>query len=346
MQHKEHGLEWLQKRGITTKVIDAFSISVADVPSLKLQDAIIIPVRTIDGEFSFNKYRRNPIEGNVKPKYLYDRGGKVTLYGADQLVAHYKPGTVVPDQEWNPVKPPVILTEGELDTLVCWSQNIAAVSSTGGALSFQPEWADLLKCYSVYICFDNDEAGMKGAIKVLDMLPSAKVIIVPNQLEVKDISDYVSRGGNVHDLLKTAFSVTDLSDAQVQFETLSASWRLNEAKFFELYIEHQKEKRVLPSNTSGQAAPTSTSDDRLLRAKSVDGLTLLPFVRKGRYPVTTCLWHNDHDPSFTWYKRNNSGYCHVCGKYADVIDITMAVHGLSGKEGFKRALTILLKESD
>lgn len=346
MQHEytvsEQHRSFLNKRGITDKVIAAFSIHTADVPELRLQNAIVIPVRDIDGTHSFNKYRRDPMEGPVKPKYLFERGGKVTLYGADKLVAELHPTTH---------RLPIIITEGELDTLVCWSASIPAVSSTAGSSSFQTEWVELLSRYEVYICFDNDEAGHKGAIKVLESLPNAKVIIVPNQLDVKDISDYRARGGDIHQLLKTAFTVTDLEDAKVQYENLSASWRMNEAKFFELYIEHHKTP-ALPSNINGAGRPTSQSDesqgkrssDRLERAKSVDCTTLIEFNTRGRYPVAKCRWHDDHDPSLTYYARNNSCYCHVCGKYADAIDIVMARDELSGKEGFKEAIKRLLKE--
>lgn len=380
----EQHRSFLNKRGITDSIIDAFSIHSEDVPTLGLHNAIVIPVHHIDGTHSFNKYRRDPMEGPVKPKYLFERGGKVTLYGADKLVAElsnhtrkfftakgltewdkdtlkeakYEPLKAIPagsDEALKPVtvqeivhKPVVIITEGELDTLVCWSAGIPAVSSTAGATSFQEEWvelldgraageADALPRYETYICFDNDEAGHKGAIKVLESLPNARVIIVPNQLEVKDISDYVARGGDIHKLLLTAFTVTDIEDAKVQFENLSGAWRLNEAKFFEMYIEHHKTP-ALPSNVNGAAKPTSQSDDRLERAKSVDCTTLYEFARKGRYPVAKCLWHDDHDPSLTYYARNNSCYCHVCGKYADAVDIVMVRDGVTFKEALKTLL--------
>lgn len=333
----EQHRSFLNKRGITDKVIAAFSISTADIPELRLQNAIVIPVRHIDGTHSFNKYRRDPMEGPVKPKYLFERGGKVTLYGADKLVAHSCASEASSVQPRPPARQQVIITEGELDTLVCWSAGIPAVSSTAGSSSFQAEWVELLSRYEVYVCFDNDEAGHKGAIKILDSLPDAKVIIVPNQLEVKDISDYVARGGDIHKLMLTAFTVKDLDDAKVQFENLSGAWRLNEAKFFELYIEHHK-VMTLPTNTAGK--PTSQSDDRLERAKSVDCTTLIEFNRRGRYPVAKCRWHDDHDPSLTYYARNNNCYCHVCGKYADAVDIVMVRDGVD----FKQALKTLLHE--
>jgi 5S rRNA maturation endonuclease (ribonuclease M5) len=348
MQHEETFLSeqhrsFLNKRGITDKVITAFSISTADVPELRLQNAIVIPVRHIDGTHSFNKYRRDPMEGNVKPKYLFERGGKVTLYGADRLVAdypHIESETLARaggfSLETPEVRHNVIITEGELDTLVCWSQNIPAVSSTAGASSFQEEWVQLLKCYEVYVCFDNDEAGHKGAIKVLDYLPEAKVIFVPNNIPgVKDISDYVSHGGDLHGLMQTAVRLSSDEEIEAERKRLSNLWL--DYSFYVLLQEHRK-VLTLPTNVNGAAKPTSHSDDRLERAKSVDCTTLIEFVRKGRYPVAKCRWHDDHDPSLTYYARNNTTYCHVCGKYADAIDILMARDGVDFKTALKRLL--------
>ncbi len=335
MQIDEQCLSWLHRRGITNKVIDAFSITTGDVPHLGLRDAIIIPVRNIDGTHSFNKYRRNPLEGDVKPKYLYDRGGKTTLFGADHLVAHWK---ILP--EHSPItKLPVVITEGELDTLVCWSLRIPAVSSTGGAQSFQEEWVELLKGYEdIFICFDNDEPGYNGAIKVLSYLPDAKVIFIPKNIpDVKDISDYVARGGDFHALMRSARSYPDLATVEAEREAIAANW--GDYTFHNLYIEHHKAKS-LPSS-SGPGKPRSDGD-RLERAKSVDCLTLLEFRRNGKYPIARCLWHNDTNPSLTYYERNNSCYCHACGKYADAIDIVMARDGV----GFKEALNVLLKDYD
>lgn len=344
----EQHRSFLNKRGITDKVIDAFSISTQDVPTLGLRNAIVIPVRHIDGTHSFNKYRRDPMEGNVKPKYLFERGGKVTLYGADELVRH--PLTLdksnVADVlssavstlkgEGATYKSPVIITEGELDTLVCWSKGIPAVSSTAGATSFQEEWVELLSRYEVYVCFDNDEAGHKGVIKVLDHLPNAHVMFVPKNIpDVKDISDYVARGGDLHALMQTARQYLSVEDVKVEMELIAAQW--GDYSFHTLFVEHKKS----PNLPTMEARPTSQSDDRLVRAKSVDCTTLIEFKRKGRYPVAKCRWHDDHDPSLTYYARNNSCYCHVCGKYADSVDIVMTRDGVD----FKSALKVLLGEA-
>jgi len=147
-------MDWLHRRGITPEVINQFNVTIHNHPLMG--DCIKIPYSETHA-----KYRRDP-QDERKPKYMYDSGGKVTLYGFDKLS----------DET-------VVITEGELDTLVLWSQNIQAVSSTGGAMSFQEEWATDLQYAKVYICFDNDDAGAKGMVKVLKSLPEASVLLVP-----------------------------------------------------------------------------------------------------------------------------------------------------------------------
>lgn len=332
----EQHRSFLNKRGITDKVIDAFSIYTSDVADLGLTDAIVIPVKFPDGSHNFNKYRRNPLEGDVKPKYLYDKGGKITLYGANHLVAASK---VVNQHKFEDGLSKVVITEGELDTLVCWSQNIPAVSSTGGSMSFQEDWAESFKGLDVYVCFDNDEAGYKGMLKVLDYIPDAKIVIIPHNLGVKDISDFVEKGGNMHALLQSAYSVSDVEEARAIAEKLGGQWRVEEAKFFQMYIEKNTVSNI-PNSTTGGLNLDPKIHGRLEAAKSVDCRTLIEFVKVGRHYKAKCLWHNDSDPSLTYYEKTNTCYCFVCGKYADAIDIVMARDNVN----FKQAIKILLKE--
>ena len=346
----EQQRSFLNKRGITDKVIDAFSIATADVPLLRLSNAIQIPINHIDGAFFFNKYRRNPLEGNVTPKYLYDRGGKVTLYGADKLVAEFLTRMPMDEKsvtDFSPTKPTVVITEGELDTLVCWSLGIPAVSSTGGAMSFQKEWCELLKNYEVFICFDNDEAGHRGAIKVLELLPNSRVIFIPRNIpDVKDISDYVSRGGDFHALMKTAKTYTSVEDVEVEREEIAANW--GDYSFHDLYIEKHK-VLAMPTDVSGKAKKQmhdKTNKMECAKAVPCTDIAGVEWVRRGKYLKTKCLWHNDSDPSLTYYPEpKNNTYCHSCGKYADGIDIVQALHfsNLSAKEGFLKAVDYLTK---
>src|SRR3990167_1606832 len=69
---------WLKHRQISNSIIEEFSIHWGT--NAIFGECIVIPVLDSKGEFSFNKYRRNPMV-DAKPKYLYDKGGRITLYG-------------------------------------------------------------------------------------------------------------------------------------------------------------------------------------------------------------------------------------------------------------------------
>jgi len=59
----------------------------------------------------------------------------------------------------------IFLCEGELDAITLWDQGIKnVVATTTGAGGLDPEWIDQLsKAVKIYLCYDNDEAGQKGA---------------------------------------------------------------------------------------------------------------------------------------------------------------------------------------
>lgn len=91
----------------------------------------------------------------------------------------------------------LVICEGELDRLLLASRGITAVTSTHGAGTFKQEWAEKLagKYKKTYICFDNDEAGRKGAERAAKIVEHGghKTYIVSLPKEVGDggdITDY------------------------------------------------------------------------------------------------------------------------------------------------------------
>src|SRR5205814_8891092 len=64
--------------------------------------------------------------------------------------------------------------------LVLEGKGFIAVTSTGGAGTFRKEWADEFKAIpNVYVCYDRDEAGERGAARVSQMMPHAKIVELP-----------------------------------------------------------------------------------------------------------------------------------------------------------------------
>lgn len=287
---------WLTANKISKKVQEDFNIS--------FDENIIIPVHDQDGQFSFNKYRRSPLS-DEKPKYWYDKGGKVQLYG------------------WHKAKDykTILITEGEKDCLVAWSHNIPAITSTGGAMSFQPEWAELLKDKEVIICFDNDHAGAQGMVKALEYVPHAKILFIPDLPNVKDISDYVMRGGNLDNLLKTAKNFPDIQSVEENRTERIAVFQ--SVHFHEEYIKKHTKKP--PINVKRQ----TYSNDDITNAKGYPIPNLMEFNRENK---ALCPYHSEKTPSFTYFPKTNTCFCFGCSKVADSIDLYQKLNNCSFKE--------------
>lgn len=315
MQQNIHQfVDWLHRRGITDEVISLFNITVHTHPTIG--ECIRIPFSEHHA-----KYRRDPSDP-TKPKYLYDAGGKVTLYGADKLFDN-QPLENGPQPLF---KQSVVITEGELDTLVLWSQNIPAVSSTGGAMSWQEEWSDSLNPYQVYLCFDNDDAGANGMIKVLKSLPNASVILIPEQPNVKDVSDYVARGGDFRSLMDTALHNLTPESVAADRDRRKSLWLSH--RFHDLYladVQKDLQKSTFTPNTYD-------GDDKVLRAKAYPIENLIDF--RGR--KACCPWHKEKTPSLQHYPKTNSAYCFgACGRAYDSIDAYKLKYGATFTQAVK-----------
>jgi DNA primase len=294
--------DWLNKRGITDEVLRLFNITTHEHP--QIGECIRIPYTD-----THSKYRRDPLDER-KPKYLYDTGGKVTLYGLEHITREHND---------------ILITEGELDALVAWSLNIPAVSSTGGAMSWQEHWAQEIEGYNIYLCFDNDDAGAEGMVKVLKYIPNAKVIFIPEQPHVKDISDFVARGGDFHQLMATAKSYPDITAVQEEKTLRAAQWL--PTRFHDAYIDANR-----PQNRTNQEVSKYTGDDRVLRAKSYPMPSLIEFTKR----KACCPWHNEKTPSLHYYPKTNSAYCFGgCGRAYDSIDAYRNKYNCSFLEAVK-----------
>lgn len=315
---QENIRSWLHSRGITNAIIERFSITTTTHQQLG-EDAIVIPVYDYDGTHLFNKYRRSPFAEHPQlPKYVYDKGSKTALYGAHDLSHAAR----------------IVVTEGEMDTLVLRSLNITAVSSTGGALSFQEHFAtSFLPEDDIYLCFDNDDAGADGMVKTLRYLPNAKVVFIPEQPGVKDISDFVGRGGDFHQLLHTAFLPTGLSTVEADRQRRAAQWL--PVRFHDAYI---KEHTPVPPKREASASYSDPNDPQKARAKSYPCDKILAFTRR----TALCPVHQEKTPSLHYYPKTNTCHCFGCKKSFDSIALYQAVHGCD----FKTALNALANAND
>lgn len=171
---------WLNDRKISNEIIDRFFLGWNG-------RALTVPIFDMDGNFSFFKYRKDPVNTNEDmPRYWYDKGHSYELYGWENIRAGLTP---------------LVICEGELDRL-CLENNagIAGVTSTGGCEAFKEEWAQMIpEDVNVYICCDNDKnkAGQKAAIMIAGFIPQAKIINLPRPEEEEkiDITDYFTKLG-------------------------------------------------------------------------------------------------------------------------------------------------------
>lgn len=297
-------INWLVTRGVSESVIESFNIKTYN--HFEMGECISIPIN----DTGLSKYRRDPVQ-DIKPKYIADKGLKATLYGWNKA------------QSYNTI----LITEGELDTLVAWSNNIPAVSSTAGALTFTDEWIEWLKSKNVILCFDNDKTGADGMVKILMRLPQAKVILIPQRPNIKDITDYVQCGGNLNELLKTARQYTSLE--QIKDE------RSARISVFESVIFHDEYIDALTPKVIPNSRYVAKNNSDLERVKVYPISKLIDFNKK----QASCIWHNDTTPSLHFYEKTNTVYCFGCGKHGDVLDVYRTIHNCS----FKDALSDLKK---
>ncbi len=177
-------LDWLitGKRGLTLTTIKQFQIGTTG-------KRYTFPVRDENGDLRNIRMYDPEATGDQGKMINYTSGpnryGEARLYGLDHLVKH-------------PVDLPVFICEGEADRLVLEQNGFHAITGTAGASTFKEAWKEYFKARPVYICFDNDEPGRKGARNTGTILhgtaASVHIITLPDTVGQKgDITDYFVR---------------------------------------------------------------------------------------------------------------------------------------------------------
>jgi hypothetical protein len=222
-----HIRKYLNERGIIDGVVDNYKLGYGTFYG---KNYITIPIMDDDG-YKFFKLRQDPKDGSGK--ITYPKGAEAQLFGM------YAP----PEEKQ-------IICEGELDALALISEGCFALTSTHGAGTFKEEWIDEdLRKPKIYVCFDNDEAGKKGSLRVLKMLENVGL----RNLNHITLPEEVGDGGDITDYLtKLNLSVQDLFDKYAkeyperidpsQFQPLTPE-ELSEA--LELTIKNDNENKIV-----------------------------------------------------------------------------------------------------
>lgn len=171
--------QWfLEHRGLHKDTLQRFKVG-------RDGDRYTIPIPDEHGKIrNIRRYKPNPTGRQAKflpfTKDGVKYGSPARLYGLTELV----------DSRGEDV----IVCEGELDRLVLVQNGFMAVTSTGGAGTFLPDWSRWFEGRLVTLVFDNDGAGQAAAEKVAEMLAAAGV-----DVQVAELPDAVGNKGDVTD---------------------------------------------------------------------------------------------------------------------------------------------------
>lgn len=203
LPNSEEGIAYLRSRGLSGHTAqrfrlgyvptDAISGSAVPEPWHQFAGMVSIPNINAAGRVVGLKFR-NLVE-DAKPKYTGRSGEAKRLFNT---AAFGYAGDVI------------AITEGEFDAMVSTQCGIPAVSVASGAQSWKPHHTRMFTGFTrVNIIADSDKPGKELAVKLVDALPNAVVIQLPEGQ--KDINDVLINLGQdfVRDLLSTSRNEED-----------------------------------------------------------------------------------------------------------------------------------------
>lgn len=179
-----------EKRGYTKETIEKFQIGWDG-------ERFTIPVRSSDGTLlNVRRYNPSAKQGKDKMKSWAVGTGNRQLFGEE----------ILEESET------VIITEGEPDCIIGRQHDLPTISHTAGASAWDERWNERFEGKIVYICYDCDDAGRRGARRVARSLElfakQIHVISLPLKGNGDDLTNYfVDQGYTASDfytLMKTA----------------------------------------------------------------------------------------------------------------------------------------------
>lgn len=168
---------WLEGRGILPGTIAAFQIG--EQPRDGKTYAVFPYLR--DGELVNAKYRNVAEKRDMRQ----EGGAEPCLFG------------------WHLISPrarSVVITEGEIDAMTLHQAGVPALSVNAGAGNHQwieNDWDRLERFSDIVVCFDDDEAGQKGAREVVQRLGVTRCRVA--KLGAKDANQWLQDGATDDD---------------------------------------------------------------------------------------------------------------------------------------------------
>ncbi len=265
---------WLkEKRGLSDEIINKFKLGWDD-------KALTIPIYDKENQYLFFKFRKDPQDNTDSAKYWYSSNSSAELYGWEHIT--------------NP-KPSLILCEGELDRLILETHNLPAITSTSGAGTFKEEWTEILNALpsQIFICFDNDEAGMDGSGRIAELMSEAKIIRIPKSDSVKDVTDFITIKG-IEEFKKLMDEARTLAEIEEEFKAYERTIRksifppLSSEELLEvlgLTIKQDKENKLITFLCQLSAYTENSQFNISFNAPSSTGKSYLPLEIASLFPA-------------------------------------------------------------
>ena len=175
-------LEWLAGRGLSNTTIEEFKVREV---SRNGQPWALFPYLR-DGVYVNGKYR-NPAD---KKGMQQEKDAEPCLFG------------------WHLIEPKartVVICEGEIDAMTLHQVGLPALSVNAGAGNHQwieNDWERLERFSDILVCFDNDEAGDKGAAEVINRLGIERCRRM--RVGAKDANQWLQDGATPEQFLEAA----------------------------------------------------------------------------------------------------------------------------------------------
>lgn len=159
-----------ERRGLTLATLDTWEIGYD-----ARRKRYVIPIRDRMGTLvNLRRYSRTAIP---KMKNAAGHGDPPRLYPQDNLIEET-----------------IVVCEGEWDALLSTQMGFPAVTGTHGVGTWLKEWTKHFRRKTVYVCFDNDDEGRIGAVRVAKALApvakSVRVVRLPVEGDHEDLTDW------------------------------------------------------------------------------------------------------------------------------------------------------------
>ena len=296
--------QYLNNRYITNEMIEYYELGFGKFYGSLW---IVVPIKDINDNVILLKLRREPKSDN-KIKYIaFPRNIPATIFGMQDLL-----NTDM-----------IAVVEGECDKMLLSSHGVPTITSTVGSQGFKKAWIFIFKnIKKVFLIFDRDEAGNKGAEKLSNMIlgeyPDIEVFKCVLPIEVGE-------HGDISDLAK-------INNGHIDIDKL-----LYKDSFkMQLKIKPKEEvKKYTKSNYNGGEI---TQED-ISTASKTDCSKFVKIEKIiGNIKWAKCPFHKEKTASFACYPDGRGYSCYGCGASSDCIDLIQKLYGIGFVEAVKYIL--------